>query len=158
MQGWIDLEAIRSPLLRLELPDPPEAIEAAARAFALTIDGLTPKEALLVAIAMRRATADAFAMALPMRRPGSTEDGGDDGFGSWLPLFAFLISDCRLDPVAARALRVDQAFALLAACRRNQGWECADASYAQRDVSEPLAESVERPAAAAVVNLEENHV
>jgi hypothetical protein len=149
MQGWIDLEAIRSPLLRLELPDPPDALEAAARAFALTIDGLTPKEALLVATAMRRAAAEAFAMALPMRLPGGTESGGDDGFGAWLPLFAFLISECGLDPASARALRVDQAFALLAACRRNQGWTCAGVSYAQRDVLDVSASDAETSAAVA---------
>jgi len=158
MQNWIDLEALRSPLLRLELPEPPDTLEAAARVFALTIHGLTPKEALLVAGAMRRATAGAFAMALPMRRPGVAEGGGDDGFGAWLPLFAFLISECGLDAASARALPVDQAFALLAACRRNQGWECADVSYARRDVVERNATTAEALPVAGFVNSEENDV
>jgi hypothetical protein len=158
MQGWIDLEAIHSPLLRLELPEPPDALEAAARIFALTIRGLTPKEALLVARAMRRATAEAFATALPMRRPGDTDGGGDDGFGAWLPLFAFLILECGLDPASAHASRVDQAFALLAACRRNQGWACVEASYAQRDVIEANATTPGPVSAAESMNSEESDV
>ena len=137
MQNWIDLEAIRSPLLRLQLPEHLEELELAANVFRMSVRTLTVEAAVFVARALRRAVAEAFSLALPMRRGNgvaSASVSGGDGFGAWLPLFAFLISECGLDPTAARALRVDQAFALLAACRRNQGWQCAGTNYAEREV------------------------
>jgi hypothetical protein len=133
MQSWIDLEAIRSPLLRLEAPAEAEALECAARVFALSLGGMSPEEAAHVWRAMRRAVTSAFELALPMHRPGAPARAGHDGFGAWLPLLAFLIVECGIDPISARKMRVDHAFALLAACRRNQGWECAATSYAERD-------------------------
>ena len=133
MQCWIDLEAMRSPLLRLETPAQAEDLECAARVFALSLDGMSPGEAAHVWRAMRRTVTEAFALAMPMQRAGGASRGERDGFGAWLPLLAFLIVECGVDPMSARKMRVDHAFALLAACRRNQGWECAAASYAQRD-------------------------
>jgi hypothetical protein len=136
MQGWIDLEAIRSPLLRLELPDHPQELEAAAHTFKMSIAALSPTDAMALALIMRRAVAAAFALALPMHPPGSSEGRARDGFGAWLPLFAFLVAECGLDLAGALAARVDHAFALLAACRRNQGWEGGGLSYAERDVNQ----------------------
>lgn len=136
MQNWIDLESIRSPLLRLRLPERLDELELTANVFRMSIRALSSEVAVLVARGIRRAVAEAFSLALPMRRGGSTagvESTSEEGFGAWLPLFAFLVAECGLDPHAARELRVDQAFALLAACRRNQGWEPSGASYAQRD-------------------------
>jgi len=133
MQWWIDLEAMRSPLLRLETPAQVEDLERAARVFALSLDGMSPEDAAHVWRAMRRTVTEAFALAMPMQRPDGASRAGQDGFGAWLPLLAFLIVECGIDPMTARKMRVDHAFALLAACRRNQGWECAAASYAQRD-------------------------
>ena len=134
MQGWIDLEAMRSPLLRLETPGEAEDLESAARIFSLSLEGMSPERASHAWRAMRRAVTEAFALAMPMLRPGSAVLGVRDGFGAWLPLLAFLVAECGIDPLAARNVRVGHAFALLAACRRNQGWECAGESYAQRDV------------------------
>lgn len=136
MQNWIDLESIHSPLLRLQFPESLADLERAANIFCLSVHTLTMEATALVARALRRAVAEAFALALPMRRPGGPAGLGSsaaDGFGSWLPLLAFLVVECGLDPASARELRVDQAFALLAACRRNQGWESSGLSYAQRD-------------------------
>jgi hypothetical protein len=136
MQNWIDLEAIRSPLLRLQLPEHLEELELAANVFRMSVRTLTVEAAISVARSIRRAVAEAFSLALPMRRANGAAGGsasGGDGFGAWLPLFAFLISECGLDPATAHALRVDQAFALLAACRRNQGWQCTGANYAERE-------------------------
>lgn len=135
MQNWIDLESIRSPLLRLQIPEDIDALERAANIFRLSVRTLTVEAAICVARAIRRAVAGAFSLALPMRRPGALAGSRSsrDGFGAWLPLLAFLIAECGLAPAQARELRVDQAFALLAACRRNQGWEPNGMSYAQRD-------------------------
>ncbi|HSI10719.1 MAG TPA: hypothetical protein VK961_01685 [Chthoniobacter sp.] len=144
MQNWIDLESIRSPLLHLRLPDDLEELERAANVFRMSVRALSSKAAVLVARGIRRAIAEAFSLALPMRRGGSTavaDSSVGDGFGAWLPLFAFLVAECGLDPHAARELRVDQAFALLAACRRNQGWEPRGVSYAQRDAAQNVKEA-----------------
>ena len=133
MQCWIDLEAMRSSLLRLEAPAQVEDLERAARVFALSLAGMSPEEAAHVWRAMRRTVTEAFTLALPMQRPGGAVRAGKDGFGAWLPVLAFLVVEGGIDPTTARKMRVDHAFALLAACRRNQGWECTAASYAQRD-------------------------
>ncbi len=45
MQGWIDLETMRSPLLRLETPNRAEDLESTARVFALSLVGMPPAEA-----------------------------------------------------------------------------------------------------------------
>jgi hypothetical protein len=91
---------------------------------------------VLIERTLRAAVTEAFAMALPMRLPDSPQGGVDDGFGAWLPIFAALVTQCGLTPQAALALRVDRAFALLAAHRRNQGWEVAGTPYALREVAE----------------------
>ena len=133
MQNWIDLESIRSPLLRLALPEHLDELELAANVFRMSIRTLPVDAAILIANAMRRAVAEALSMALPMQRDGDSGSTAEDGFGAWLPLLAFLVAECGIDLTAARDLRVDQAFALLAARRRNQGWRCAGATYGQRD-------------------------
>jgi hypothetical protein len=136
MQNWIDLEAIRSPLLQLRLPEHLEELEMAANVFRMTVRNLSADNAIRVACVIRQAADEAFSLAMPMRPSSSHIDNGSDtsdGFGTWLPLFAFLVAECGLTPAAAGALPVSHAFALLAAHRRNQGWECAGASYAQRD-------------------------
>lgn len=134
MQQWIDLDALRSPLLQGDLPETAAQLAAAAEIFGLALDDLDPEEAAALGGAMLRACDAAFATALPMRPP-QAEAGSEmaDGFGTWLPLWAFLVSQCGLAPDAASALRVDRAYALMAATRRNQGWECAGTPYALRD-------------------------
>lgn len=137
LQQWIDLDAIRSPLLEGLLPETAEQLEAAAEIFALALDDLDPDEAAAIGGAMLRACGSAFATALPMRPP-QAEAGSEmaDGFGTWLPMWAFLVSQCGLAPDAANGLRVDRAYALMAATRRNQGWHCAGTPYAMRDAAE----------------------
>ena len=137
MQGWIDLDHLRSPLLLgrpfLALDD--DAIMKTAEVFGLSFDDLNAEDIARCAIAIERAVADAFALGLEMRAPGGdAAAAADDGFGAWLPVFAFLVAQCRIAPAEAMALRVDQAFALMAAVRRNQGWSVAGLPYALRDL------------------------
>lgn len=135
MQQWMDLEARRSPLLTGRLPETAAELAAAAAVFALAFDGLTAEEAVDCGREMLAACDRAFATALAMRAP-RTEDGSEmaDGFGTWLPLWAFLVSQCGLSPRDAGALPVKHAYALMAATRRNQGWQCAGTPYALREI------------------------
>lgn len=135
MQQWIDLDHARSPLLQDALPATAEELTVAAEIFALDVAEFSPQEAADVAELMLRAVRAAFALALPMRDPGAEKVATeDDGFGTWLPLWAALVTQCGLAPDAALALRVDRAYALLTAHRRNQGWEPAGEPYALRDL------------------------
>lgn len=136
MQGWIDLSAIRSPILLGEAPSGREEILQTARAFGLNYaETLSGAEAAHLVNALLRAVDEAFAAALPMRpeQPTVGSNADADGFGTWMLISAALITQCGLEPFAALALRVDQAFTLLAAHRRNQGWEVAGVSYALKD-------------------------
>jgi hypothetical protein len=147
MQGWIDLELARSPLLSLQIPSGPDAVEqlgAALDAFGIGAMDLTPAEAVALAEQMIDAVQEAFSTTLrmtpPMMPPGgasSASPQGDGGYGTWLPLFAALVAQCGLSPDAAKALPVAQAYALLAAHRANQGWEPAGMTYRQRDAQIP---------------------
>lgn len=134
MEGWIGLEAIRSPLLQGGLPADVEELAAAAAIFGLGIDDLTPEEAVDLASAMRRAVSEAFAMSLRMEQPAVETDAAaePDGFGAWLPLYACLVTQCGLSRAEARACPVGEAYALTAAHRRNQGWRVAGTPYALR--------------------------
>lgn len=137
MQGWIDLEAIRSPILNGEPFADPMQITHAGLAFGLCIDErLTEEEALVLIENMREAINEAFAMSLPMkpRNPDGTADR--DGFGNWLPTFAFLVSECGMAPRIALAMPVRQVLPLLSATRRNQGWVEAGEPYAMRNQRE----------------------
>jgi len=138
MQGAIDLEDARSPLLQGRLPETVEQLRAAFDAFGrLELDptALFPDAALHLALLMRDAVVESFAMALPMRELGAASATSDDGFGRWLPLLACLVTQCGLSMEEALALPVGRAFALVAAMRRNDGWEVAGTSYALREVS-----------------------
>jgi hypothetical protein len=142
MQGWIDLEAPRSPLLAGGLPEDAAQLDDAIRAFkfySFKAEELSPEAAVELAAQMRDAVRAAFATALPMREPDATA-GSDapDGFGRWLPIFACLAVQCGLGETAALAMRVDRAFALVAGHRRNQGWEAAGTSYVLRDLDSPI--------------------
>lgn len=136
MQRWIDLEALRSPVLQGGFPETIEDCADAAAVFDLSLDGLSADDCARVGQAIARACVNAFAMALKMEHPeGSASLKGDDGFGTWLPLWSFLVGECRMSPGDANALRVEQAYALLAGKRRNDGWIVAGTPYAMRDVS-----------------------
>lgn len=134
MERWIALDAIQSPLLLGKRPSDLETLESAANIFALSARTLSAEEAILLGNQLLEVVNGAFAMALRMRQPGSEQDAGGAGFGSWLPLFTCLLVDCGMPAADVRAFPVGQAFAVLAAMRRNQGWEPAETSYAQRDV------------------------
>jgi hypothetical protein len=143
MQGWIDLDAIRSPLLVGDLPEL-EEMEATARAFGVSDFEFRvecPEAAAALAVEMQAAVARAFSAALKMLPPNpepgtQNPEPADDGFGDWMPLLAFLVTEARLTPDDALALRVDRAFMLMAAIRRNQGWRVAGQAYALRATKE----------------------
>jgi hypothetical protein len=138
MQGWIDLDAMRSVLLVDEIPETLEEVETAAAVFALSVEGLTAADAVDVATAMRQGVRDAFAMALRMRPESGASDGARDGLGTWLPIFSCLVTQCGVPPSEALALPVGQAYALIAGHRRNQGWIITGTPYALRDVPEEV--------------------
>lgn len=135
MQAWVNLDHGRSPLLRWEVPQSMEEIDAALAAFGHTgsAEDMTPDEAVACVRRMQDAIADGFGMALAMepRKDGETSPG--DGFGTWLPVMARLIADLHMSRHAALGCPVGQAFALLAAWRHNQGWVVRGESYAARD-------------------------
>lgn len=133
MQGWIDLEDIQSPLLQGEVPGTFDGLSAAAAAFGMSVEEHSPDEAISVAVAMRAAVTRAFSMILPMR-PEKGEPAPSHGFGEWLPILACLIAECGESREAALAYPVEQAFAVIAATRHNQGWREAGEPYASREV------------------------
>lgn len=139
MQGWIDLEAVRSPLLQFQLPDGDDTIEqyqAAARAFGLPEMEVTPEGLLALGKLMLAAMRAAFEPRLAMREAGAEGAGGAGGFGVWLPILACLVAQLGLSRVDALQTPVAQACALIAGHRCNQGWELTGPSYAQRDALE----------------------
>lgn len=136
MQTWIDLDAIRSPLLVRGAFASVEQLADSAAIFGLKVMNLSPEKAVDVTVTMRAAVENAFAMALPMQRRGAVMNAGPDGFGSWLPLRAFLEVECGKSRAEAAEYPVGEAFALMAAARRNEGWEPKGETYAQRDVIE----------------------
>jgi hypothetical protein len=139
MQAWIDLDAASSPLLEGRLPETAEQISDAVEAFGCGPVDLSAGEAVGLMLMMREAIEEAFAMSLPMTPPG--DDGGtitlSGGFGDWLPIYAALIALLGMSRGDARSTPVGEAFALLAADKRNRGWMPAAATYAQRDVIQP---------------------
>lgn len=140
MQTWIDLDAASSPLLTGGLPETEEELHAAVDAFACGPVDLSAEEAVGLTLMIREAIEEAFALSLPMTPPG---DGGESlslsgGFGDWLPIYAALIAQLGLSRAEARLTPVGEAFALLSANKRNQGWSTAGATYAQRDVIQPV--------------------
>jgi hypothetical protein len=136
MQGWINLDAARSPML-IGLPlETDEDLFAAAEAFEIDLDEMDEEDKALCSLGMERATREAFGMVLRMREPGATGTMSADGFGAWLPMMAFLLAECRMSYDVACRTFVGRAFALIAAVRRNQGWEVAGEAYAMREVAE----------------------
>lgn len=143
IQAWVALDAIRSPVLFGRAPETQEEFSLALAAFGLEPgQALTAEEAAVLAADMCDAVVAGFSTVLPMR---SSESSGSsmmgDGFGRWLPIFACLVVQCGLSPADANAMPVAQAYALLAAMRRNQGWKEAGTPYNLRDLDdeEPVA-------------------
>ena len=134
MQAWIDLDALRSPILQFQ----PPTLDDLARV--LTLLGatgeftLTAAEAGEIAVRATEVVEAAFRMALPMTKPGA-EKGTNHGFGYWLPVLARLIAEARCSLREALAMEVGQAFALLAALDYLDGCHPAGCTnYARRDV------------------------
>jgi hypothetical protein len=141
MQTWIDLDAASSPLLEGRLPETEEDLHAAVDAFRCGPVDLSAEEAVGLGLLMREAIEEAFAMSLPMNPPGDDAGGSTslcNGFGDWLPIYAALIAQLGLSRSDARSIPVAEAYALLAADKRNRGWQPAGATYAQRDVIQPV--------------------
>jgi len=143
MQGWIDLEARRCPLLVGELPEAEEAIEEFEAAFAAfghtatTPEACEPHELVMLGHMMMRAIRDAFAMQVRLSPPeGCQIAAKDNGMGQWLPVMACLGGQMGMSLAEARAMPAGEAFALIAAHRCNEGWSVAGEDYATREVGE----------------------
>jgi hypothetical protein len=133
MQTWIDLEFSRSPLLEGLIPETVDQFNAALAAFDLGALELTLEETTELGLAMLDEINAAFAMRLGMEPPDRDESThSPSGFGSWLPLLAFLVGQLMMSRKDALDCPVGQAFALLAAHRHNQGWHIAGEPYSLR--------------------------
>lgn len=141
MQVWIDLEAIRSPLLLGVLPETAEEFACAAAIFGCEIAELSAEEMADLGGAMRRAIAEAFAMNVAMTPPKS--EPAEGGFGTWLPIFEALLGECGMSRVGALETPVGQAYAILAARRRREGWTAGGEVYAFREAAEPEKEEAD---------------
>jgi hypothetical protein len=145
MQVWIDLAAIRSPLLQEAAPESLEEFRDALEAFGVVEkEGceLTPEEAAVMTDEMLTAVRDAFSMGLKMQPPnGTVADEEPDGFGDWLIVWAALKTQCGCTRAEALAFPVGQAFALIAAARRNEGWKVTGEPYALRDMKEDASDA-----------------
>ena len=144
MQTWIDLDAVESPFLLGRLPSPDlewEGIEAAYRdalaAFGREATSLEECDAdafIHIGRSLIRAINRGFAMRLRMNPPKGFESaGGDDGFGDWLPVMACLKAQLYFGWDEALVMPVKQAFGVINAHRRNEGWMPAETPYGLRN-------------------------
>jgi len=138
MQGWIDLEAARSPLLEgkpIDADDADGQLTAAVNAFDLGELLTEPEDRDALVEAMLEAVVRAFSTRIAMCDPGKT--GGSstaDGFGEWLPIYTCLTEQMGKSEERAMAYPVAQAFAVIAGHRHNQGLQVVGMTYAQRDI------------------------
>jgi hypothetical protein len=138
IRTWANLDAIESPLLQGTLPPTVEEIERAIAAFGWPseIEELTSEEALVMAEEMRLAIRDGFSTSLEMAPPdGSAERDLQHGFGSWLPVLSCLVTQCGMSARRALDFPVNQAFAIIAGMRHNQGWKAVGVPYALRELA-----------------------
>ncbi|MEO7933203.1 MAG: hypothetical protein ABIT76_08610 [Chthoniobacterales bacterium] len=140
MQGWIDLEKMKSPLLRGELPDDDEEAAFAAAIAAFEVDLVSDATDLAAAVViMEGMIAEinaAFAMSLRVRQAdaGIEIEAPEPGIGHWLAIYAALVSQLGLTPAEAKRSPVCEAFALLAGHRVNQRWTIVGPSYRDREI------------------------
>jgi len=138
MQGWIDLDFAKSPLLEGGRPLTIEQLEDAFAAFencGRSPARLSPNEAVVVVSRMQSAVERAFSMVMPMQRDDEGEtDKSEAGTGAWLAIMGCLVAEMGLTPEAALALPVGRAFALIAGMRGNQGCRPKRGSYAEREL------------------------
>ena len=148
MQAWIDLDHAQSPFLELKIPEPEAMLPALANAFrafgqgqASTAD-LTPVDAMILGDKIIDSIAQGFSMIIPMQYPNHTNAAAEnDGFGGWLPILAALKSQLGFALAEALLLPVGQAYGLIAAHRRNEGWKPSGETYSTRDVPNTKFES-----------------
>jgi hypothetical protein len=136
MQAWIDLELIRSPLLRGELPESANELQAAALLFGMDTEELTGEELVDLGRAIIRAIQDGFSMALSVQPTGEIDESPSAPIGNWLRIFSCLVTQCRLSDERALAIQVGRAYALIAGMRCNQGWRVTGTPYALREIGE----------------------
>lgn len=143
MQVWIDLEAVRSPLLLGRLPDasedPQRVLQDALRAFGLANSGqfFSPDLAIRTMAQMLMVIEQGFRANVRMMVPGeNTSSAGPDGFGDWQAIFSCLVAELGLRPQDALDLRVDAAFVLLVGHRRNNGRVAGSMTYAEMELQE----------------------
>lgn len=139
MQGWFDLSRSRSPLLEREAPLTKEDIDAAFAAFELEWVDLTEQELSDAVDGMLLACEDAWSAGLEMTPPKDSGEAGNDGFGDALVTLACLIGQLHVPYGQALRMPVRQAFMLIAAHRRNQGWVVTGTPYAVREMEEEAA-------------------
>lgn len=135
LQGWIDLDFVRSPLLLGDIPEDLPGLQIALDAFGIMeLDpfALTSEESLALAKQCREAVQRAFSTCLSMKPVEADSNCTPNGMGDWLPLYACLVTQCGVSPKDALELRVDRAYALIAGMRRNEGWQNAGTPYALR--------------------------
>lgn len=143
MQTWIDLDAIRSPVLELRLPHEDEgvlpALAGALAAFGhheATVEELEPEQVIMLFGDMIAAVQQGFSMRLTVEPPRRAESRADGGFGSWLPLYTCLLGQLYIPRAEVRQMPVAEAFAILAAHRWCHGWSVQGETYKNRDVRE----------------------
>lgn len=141
LQGWIDLDLAKSPLLLGELPDGDNLIAQLSDgvdAFGIGPLDVTPEEAVVLAQKMREAVSNAFSTVLRMESPRGEGDHSleHEGFGSWVKVLTYLISELGLSRHDALGTPVAQAYALISCRQFIAGWRVGGLSYAQRDVEE----------------------
>jgi hypothetical protein len=147
MQGWIDLSAMRSPILLEEEPEggPEEIgrqIDDALKAFGWPVTCVEMERDQIEACVSRMIDAVrlGFGAILPMSDPraagGRTSKPG--GFGLFSTTLAALIGQLGMSRADALGTPVAQAFVLIAADKWNSGWEVNGISYAQRGVAQGI--------------------
>lgn len=137
MQVWINLAHSRSPLLLGRVPETIGELEDALTDFHYSgPTELDPEEMAQAAEEMLGAVNFGFSTVLAMEPEEGKEDRStaEDGFGSWAPILAALVTQLGLAVREALSLPVAQVYVLLASHRRNQGWRPAGTHYALRDL------------------------
>jgi hypothetical protein len=141
LQTWIDLDALRSPFLLSQLPDPEDDVIARFRealaAFGHTItspEKCEGDELALLGHKMLRTIREAFAMRVNLMPPNGASVQDNPGTGEWLTILRFLKAQMGFGLPEALALPVAQAFALIVSQRTFEGWTVADETYATREV------------------------
>lgn len=140
MQVWIDLDAVRSPFLLGELPDPDDdVLERFREAFAAfghvaaEPEKLEGDELALLGHKILRAIREGFAMRVKLGPPPGSKLAEDPGLGEWLSMLRFLKAQMGFSLAEALALPVAQAFALIVSQRTFEGWSVQGESYSDRD-------------------------